>query len=341
MTDWSPPVLVLTGSYTKMGETHGEACRDAINDLIDDRLELLLGDSGALTVAELREICCNLLQCVCSSSDNLRDELYGTARGANLEAWRLIVAGAYTDVLDVIRQPSSIQASECTVAMDSTKGCIAGTWDSHASAVNALVVVDRRPTNGPRTLALSTAGWPAQYGVNDSGLGFAITNLTPRTASRHGLVYIAAVARAAESPSTRSFEEFAMRTKFASGHAYLILDQSGDAVVCETSCTGVDMRSVHGLHVQANHYIGALDDNGMYTHIAGSHDRVNEMERGWPVISSPQAFSRWLATTSCVNRTMADGPAVTCAWFYIIPKEGLLWYRARGSTTSEFTRASL
>lgn len=346
MTDrQSVPTLRLTGSLEQIGAAHGEACREKIHYLFELRRDIVLREIPGLQSSALNSVCQDLWDYLAHRHSSLAAEASATARSAKVKPWQLVLAGAYTDVMDICRTGTRCKPAvdECTVAIDADRHVIAGTWDSHPGAVEGLLLLARLPDGGPATLALTTAGWPAQQGVNDRGLAFAITNLTPRTASRSGLVYIAANALLAEADGVDSFLQFASRERFCSGHSYLAVGRRGPGMVIDTASKGIDQTSVSGLVVKANHYRddSPLDRNTAYPYLSGSRVRAGELQKLLVDIGEPQDFGALLATSEIVNRADPNAPGVTSAHFYLDPDKGEVWYRPGPATGTPLLRAAL
>jgi hypothetical protein len=328
--------LEVSGSFAEMGAAHGETCRDEIVALYEVRRDIIGSECPRLTTGRLRTVCTGLWECVAGQHNELTSEVAATATAATLDPWQMIVAGAYTDVLDVCREKASRGRDECTVGVSADRKFIAGTWDSHSSAVEALVLLTRRPDVGPATLALTTAGWPAQQGVNDAGIAFAITNLTPQTARPAGLPYIAANALLASATSVEWFVSLAEREHFCSGHSYLLTDGRGNAAIIETSDHGVDAWSVDRNEAHANHYrtLSTIDNNSSYEYLTGSVAREEELANVMEQVDGPETFGSALLESRHINRTDADGGAVTCAFFFLDAQRAEMWYR-RGPARGE------
>ncbi len=322
-------ILDLKGSFSDIGHGHGEDCRNEIKYLLAERLGIMFSEAPNLSPSRLEEVCQSIWVYIAEHYKDLTEELTATAEGAQIHPWQLILAGAYTDLLDVVRERPIATYDECTLGVSTKPRFIAGTWDSHRSAVNGLVLLRRRPDVGPETLALTTAGWPAQQGINSEGLAFAITNLTPRTARATGLPYIAAVAALAALSTPDEFVSIAKAHQFCSGHSYVVLGSHGPAVIVETTGTVVDISTVTSFDTKANHYRkdSQIDDNAAYGNFANSCKREKELHTLLQKVTGPAEFSLALSKSSSINRVGENEVAVTCAYFYLDPTRQELWYQ--------------
>jgi hypothetical protein len=319
------PTVTISGTPQAMGEAHGETLREEIRDLVQSRTGMLMRLVPSATLDDVAWVSGEMWRQVQSALPALAREVEATARTAGVSPAELVVAGGYTDVCDALaaitRTVRTEVIDECTVAESSDPPFIVGTWDTHRSAVAALVLLRRVPDGGTETLALTTAGWPAQQGVNERGLAFAITNLTPRTAAASGLPYIAVNARLAESLSVRDFTEVATRLRYASGHSYLLVDASGAGVVLETSADAVKARAIKRLHVQANHYSDylAVDDNGAYPYLRRSVERALTLRALLRRAAAPEALVEQIVASDVLYRNCTTPDVVTGAYFFLDP----------------------
>lgn len=316
-------VVAVEGSAKSMGEQHGEELREEIRVLYETRKSLILR-SGACSETMLERLCLTLWRSIEEYAPFTSEEVRGVASAAGLSPWHMVVAGGYTDVLDVA-SGSDESASECTIAVSGADRWMVGTWDSHPEARDAMVILKRVPNHGPSTVSLTTAGWPCQFGLNSAGLGFGITNLTPRRATTEGLVYIASIAEASAHSSVWSATEWLRSAPAASGHSYVLLDRFG-AMLTETSVTGTSQSRCWEPIVEANHYTSSLDDNGCYPFLDGSRRRAEEMTRELHRFeASPESFLQWLPESRKVLRRDPSGAALTCAAYFISPDSGGIW----------------
>lgn len=334
--------IVIEGSPEEMGNAHGEILKDKIVNLANERKQLLYEQIDGLTEDKLIDVTLDTFRLLKLSRPLLYRELVATSISAGIEEHELLIAGGYTDILDSLSSNDRGKISECTVAINATTGYLYGTWDSHPSAEKSLVLLERRPTlSNVNTLALTTAGWPAQQGLNNYGLAFAITNLTPKTAIKKGIHYIVANAVMANSKSIADFLGFAQHNLFSSGHSYLLLDKSRRAVVIETNKENLSVVEVQDNFVMTNHYCipPQIDNNDRYAYYKASKERRSEMSEASSLINSPEEFSKWLSNSKIVNKKYKiDAIAVTCAYFFIVPETQTLFY-CKGASYGEQMRS--
>jgi isopenicillin-N N-acyltransferase-like protein len=313
--------IAVSGSLSQMGQQHGEAAADLVSELFATRFELLarqlsaaLPEKPASELARLIESWTTVLFSeMAAHLPDVAAEVTGVARGSGLEPWQLIVAGGYTDVVGGLVSPRRQQvASECTVvAMSGVRGggsVIAGTWDSHASASPALVLLRRQPASGPSSLALTTAGWPAQQGVTSAGLAFATTNLRPRRGGR-GIAYIGALAQLLSMPSIAEARTLLLRLGYCSGHYYPVGDEHGRLLLLETSNDDrAELASGNGLVPHTNHYLApALEsENPHDEQTANSVERLRRV-RALTAGSSAEAVRQRLWTILSDHGTTGAG----------------------------------
>jgi Acyl-coenzyme A:6-aminopenicillanic acid acyl-transferase len=285
--------ITVSGSLCEMGEQHGEAAADLIADLFATRFELLVHQMAAAVPAGAASDAARQVESwtralvgeIVTHLPDVATELTAVARASSLQPWKLIVAGGYTDVLGGLVTPRHQRhASECTiVAMRGIRGggtIIAGTWDSHASASPALVLLRRQPASGISTLALTTAGWPAQQGVTSAGLAFATTNLRPRRGGP-GVVYIGALAQLLSARSLDDAREVLLGLPYCSGHSYPVGDRHGRLLLVETSNEAkAELMCDRDVLAHTNHYLapGLEGENPRDEHLPNSVGRLRRVE---------------------------------------------------------------
>lgn len=323
------PYLRVSGEPKEMGRIHGETFAPLIRKLYYDRLDILIGSKVGISSQNIQDRAMRLWESVCKFDCQIATEVDSIAYASGLSPWQMIVAGGYTDLMDILSPLPSGNYHECTIAIDPIAGFIAGTWDSHPSAMDSLIILERHPKTGPSTLALTTAGWPCQQGLNSSGVGFAITKLTPKVTDKTGLIYIAANAALG---SAKSVDEISRRLEcenFCSGHSYIVVDKNGGGAILETTPNHVNIIPVNNLSTKANHYSGgrkAIDDNSNYNFLESSIKREDELRLNITGITDPHEFANCLLKSKSVNRKDSTGPSITCAHFFISVLERSIWY---------------
>jgi isopenicillin-N N-acyltransferase like protein len=332
------PVHRFSGSSRAMGVQHGEELRDAISRLAAERIDIILSSRECPGITLLREVCEEVALEVRAQVPEVHDEAMGVADAANIKLWELIVAGGYSDVEHRVGQVTGAEgihvASECTLVPArnaSGRVLLAGTWDSHATAIPALVVIERHPESGPGTLALTTAGWPAQQGLNSRGLGFAIANMVPLRSER-GIPYIAAIPRIAREKSARQGAVAARKLRLCSGRYYALCDESGGFVGLESD--GRHYVARRELHTHTNHYVfeKAVNWEGRREHGLVSERRRCSAERRlreMPSVDAEGLFSllRFQDGTPESILQVGEGRETrTGVCFVIDPARRLLWY---------------
>ncbi|AGF80095.1 putative choloylglycine hydrolase (plasmid) [Desulfocapsa sulfexigens DSM 10523] len=328
-SDIEVPFLKISGSPKEMGLTHGETYRNLIGTLFEIRHELLLKGAKGSDENKIEDIAYSFWKYISNFDKPLAIELESTAKAANILPWKLVVAGGFTDLMDALSTTIHPDYHECTVAIDPAKGFIAGTWDSHPEAGEALILLERHPNNGPATLALTTAGWPCQQGLNSYGVGFAITNLTPNKSSKHGLVYIAANAFLGTAQSTSHILNQLKTETYCSGHSYIVLDRTGSGAIMETTNTTTNILQINSLTTKANHYLSgpqSIDNNSNYLYYDYSISREKELHENISQMANAQDFPSCLFNSQKVNRTDSSQVAITCAHFLISVIDNTIWY---------------
>jgi hypothetical protein len=251
------PVLELAGTPRQMGEKHGEFMKDQINALANERLEIILSRVRGADLQLIEDTARGVLQETERVAADSFAESEATARAAGLSHWKLLVAGGFSDILDVVARRMNVKAatSECSIwqtrSSDGTPR-IVGTWDSHASARRSLIIVRRRPARAVETIALSTAGWMMQQGVTSAGLAFAIANMVARTEFL-GTSYICALPEIVKAANAPQAAEVARRIPLCSARYFALADAGGNFRGVETD--GRDSWCTNEFLSHTNHFI--------------------------------------------------------------------------------------
>lgn len=257
--------FLFYGDSRSMGIQHGEALRHRIRDLADIRIDLIRSGNPRATVPIIRNACTEVLAEIERQTPEVFDELCGISFSSQIEAWKLVIAGGYSDIAHMVGMATKSADGfyECTIIPVRDKSgriLIAGTWDSHPTAQESLVLLERKPIDGPSTLALSTAGWPMQQGVTSEGLGFAIANLNPKSIYQ-GITYVAALPRIVSQACLVKATQEVKCLKLCSGRFFALCD-SKNYVGIETD--GKQFWTDSRLTPHTNHYLfdGAIDFEG-------------------------------------------------------------------------------
>lgn len=317
------PILTISGSPSSMGEQHGLAMKKQIKELVEIRTNLLLQESGA-KISHLKSIAEQAWSIVCTAVPYIAEEVAATAFTSHVSEWELMISGAYSDIADVLHAELEC-SSECTIGIIPIKSRIYGTWDSHFDAVDRALILKRVSNDGVTTIALTTAGWPIQFGVNSNGLAFGITNLTPQTATARGIPYIAVISQIGFMKNVDEAKHWLYLQKFMSGHSYILVDQK-NALVIETTSETTASHKLSESFVQANHYASNIDDNSKYKFLKRSIIRKLELQEAIDSITDTDVFLHWLNAHPNVLRIPNSGSNIaSCAIYSIDAKEKCIW----------------
>jgi hypothetical protein len=253
----SPRYLELQGTPKQMGEQHGEALQSAIATLASERLDLIKSVSASVDVDSIEAVAVEVLEQTRRLLPDIYEESKATSRAAKVPHWLLLVAGGFSDIIDKVSKRAGVinSLSECTLWPSyGENGLIrlVGTWDTHASAQEALVLIRRRPRHGVETLALSTAGWPMQQGISSDGLAFAIANLVAKTSSE-GTSYICALPELVRAATAADAFSKISSLSLCSGRYFVFCDSAGGFEAVETD--GSRYWHTHEHLAHTNHYV--------------------------------------------------------------------------------------
>ncbi len=246
-----------------MGEAFGACCRAEIAELYRRRVANALADARVYGGREARES--DLLALAQASlgwweayDEEAVRELEGIARGSGLDVVQLVALGGLTDLRDALAWGAPAP-SDCTAALVQSDASADGqtgfaqTWDLATDNAPFVLVVRRRPREGPETCSVTTVGCLSLIGMNEHGLTVGTTNLRTRDA-RPGVPYLGVIHRALRARGFAEALDDVRRARRAGAHSFLVLDGPGRAAAVE--CSATRSEAIHlegGIHVQTNH----------------------------------------------------------------------------------------
>jgi isopenicillin-N N-acyltransferase-like protein len=257
--------LVLEGAPYAMGVAHGRAMRDEVHALAEERLRLSLADARLSRARVSREEALSLARELLPLQERWAPEVHaeflGIADGAGIAPELLLIGNGYTDFRDVLAQSArSSGLEECTIfhvgpeASADGRTYIGQTWDMHSTAEPFVLCILRRPTEGPATLGVTTAGCLSLVGVNEYGIGCGNSNLVP-TDARPGVIYLAMIHAALSQRSWEAACSVIRDAPRASGHNYYLAGPDGAFADIETTGTEAETLSTkEPIYVHTNHY---------------------------------------------------------------------------------------
>jgi hypothetical protein len=318
--------IQLEGTAEAMGRQHGEMLRDLIVDLAKERIEVIRDEIRTATNDDVELVSREIADEIKKQVPEIYAESTNVALAAGIDYWRLIVAGGYSDVEDrvAVRCGARSAVSECTLLparSESGAALLAGTWDSHASAGEALVLVRREPSNGPATLALSTAGWPMQQGVTSNGLAFAIANLVGRR-SQPGISYIAALPEITIASTAAAAADRAGRLILCSARFFAICDRHGDYVGIETDGREYWLSELPDVHTNHfvfpdTHYVEGRDSDASERRRQAAVRRLANSGKASAALFEVMAF--FDGSDASISRRGELRETVSCAAFVLDP----------------------
>ncbi|MEI6500579.1 MAG: C45 family peptidase [Armatimonadota bacterium] len=262
--------ITLTGSPTQMGQQHGEELREAVQGMIQTRVDLAASAAARAHPRFSLQWCLNLaeesLLHLQRFSLPVYNELAGIAEGALLTMPEMVIGNGWTDFKDLLAlrvhaDQSEEEVNECTSVVvggaltEDGHTYLAQTWDMNVSAGQYMLLVRREPDEGPRSLSFTTAGCLSLIGLNDAGIAIGNTNLAPIDA-RPGVFYLALIHQALAQRSFEEATEAITRAQRMSGHYYYLGGSYGEFMGIETTGTRHELVIPRlGTYVHTNHYL--------------------------------------------------------------------------------------
>ena len=340
--------LQLRGTARQMGSQHGEALREQIRALADERLDIIVSSHSSLRVDVVERCAQEVLLETRRVLPVIFEESQATAHAAGIDHWRLLVAGGFSDIIDTSLRAvrgSSLEG-ECTVWPERSSRALrylVGTWDTHASAARALVLVERSPDRGTPVVALSTVGWPMQQGVTDAGLAFTTANLVASRAYA-GTSFICALPNIAQYASASEAAARAREIPLCSARFYALLDQSGGFVALETDGRSFWSRDRQIIHANHFRFSDDPDVEGRFQIVPQSQKRCDAAEAfsGGPVGSGEQILAKLGSTAGQeIIQSGVGREDRTCATFVIDPVDRSIYFSPGRPSSGAMWKAQL
>jgi len=334
--------LTIEGEPYEMGYQHGSALAEEVHALAEERYRLSLEDARAAGCSPSREECLALaaahLVIQAEHAPAVHEEFRGIADGAKIAPEELLIGNGYTDYRDVLSQSKGSAACECTSflvkssASADGRGYLGQTWDMHGSAERFVVLIHRKPKDGPQSVAVTTAGCLSLVGINEAGLAIGNNNLVP-TDARPGVIYLAlihAFLSAGEFETARSAVTDLPR---ASGHNYYVGGPGGRLEDIETTAARhAVIVPPSDTYAHANHF-QSEELKGLQTGQPGPNSLRRESRLGARLAQEAgridvsvlhEILSDREGAPDCLCRH-DDGNARTCAAAIMCPDRREIW----------------
>lgn len=225
-----------------MGVTHGKAHRDQIRDFASERIDLVcsgLWSHAKLDRATVLSVAEECIEPHRAYSPELTAEIEGIASATGLSLAELIVAGGFTDFIDIIHAryrdangAVELTEDDCTAALvpdhrAGGAGFFAQTWDMHDTATDFVVLLDVRPDDAPRSFVFTTTGCLGQIGMNSAGICVGINNISCED-GRVGVTWPHVVRQALRQTTIVDALAAITDAPLAGAHNYLLFDGEGN-----------------------------------------------------------------------------------------------------------------
>lgn len=262
-------VVEVAGRPAEMGAAFGEACRAEARALYRARVANAVAQArsyGGRTIDEawLLDAARRCLSRVQAYHPPGFEELEGVARGAGMSVEAVWAMNALTDLRDFaaygpeLVAPSPVDGEGCSSVVvppgrSATGACLAAqTWDLATDNMPFVCVVRRRPSHGPPTVALTTAGCLTLIGLNACGVGVGTTNLRT-TDVQLGVGYLDVIhAATAASDLERAVGAIRRATRMGA-HYFWVVDAERGWALEGSARALVEVPVAATPHVHTNH----------------------------------------------------------------------------------------
>ena len=282
--------LSFSGTPAQIGAAYGEACRDEIPLLYAARLRNAINQALVHGGREVGEEAVLDIARACIEPTRAHHpagfaELEGIARGANQSVEKILAMNGLTDIRDVLAwggEPEILGGCTAFVvpgAQTRAGKLVCGqTWDLATDNMPHVLTVHRKPSEGPQTWTLTTAGCLSLIGLNEAGIAIGTTNIRTKDA-RPGVTYLSMIHKALAATTLADAAAAVTEAQRAGAHFYFIADAHGRALALECSPGQVDRVEVgEQAYVHTNHCLvpahQAIESDTPSTSSHHRHDRL-------------------------------------------------------------------
>lgn len=261
------PLVRVQGSPEAMGQAYGEACAEAIQQFVSQRLraaKVYLWERGSRDMAAFERLGAECYTCFCQWDAAGAEEHNATAHGAGVDPATLYLASNMTDIRDVLlaklRQAAPASEAEgCSALVVPAERSASGqllaaqTWDLNPQDVEDIIAIHRRPHSQPATWSITCNGCPTLMGMNEYGLAVGTTNVKTSDA-RIGVGYLSLLHRAIRATTVAEAAAIIQQAPRAAAHTYWLADaHEARLLTCSASAVQEErLTPEHGLS-QTNH----------------------------------------------------------------------------------------
>lgn len=235
--------LRLEGPPARRGTRHGAQFRHEIRHYATERLRLATNGSWAgrrVTLSDALALAEKMLPAHERFDGELFEEMANMAAAAGISQAEAIIAGGFTDFVDVVRGQGGtglVEEDDCTAVLvprhaGDGVAYLAQTWDMHASATPYVLLLELQPDGGPRALVFTTTGCLGQIGMNDAGIAVGISNLSAMD-GRVGVTWPFVVRKILAQRTLDDALACVFETELAGGRNFLLLDSNGKGYAVE------------------------------------------------------------------------------------------------------------
>lgn len=320
------PEISLSGSAQDLGSAYGLAAKGKIESNVEYYRRLLgwkdrrLEDELDRLSVSLR--CCPQVVDIFEFSEALAD----SASISRDDALMLQVRSELFNQLSV---------SECTVLADRVNGVLGQTWDWSKHALDNSVVL-RVEHNGRHFISFAEAGQLAKVGVNESGIGLALSILRANR-SLNGLPIHWLIPQLLLMTNLDEIRNYIEGAAVGRASHIAVMDAEGDALAYEFGPDDNIELAVGSRYAHTNHYLDSSLDYAVDA-FPSSRPRLamaNEYFLGAPtntvadVLSAGQSYEHPIYREFERSDVENFGDVGTIAALIIDPKERSLRVRSR------------
>jgi isopenicillin-N N-acyltransferase like protein len=324
MIDVNFPIIEYQAGQTprQWGHMHGEAWREAINELVEIRTGLMREKNAGLTATVIADLAAQQWEISAQYDAELTEELIGIAEGARVTLNEIVILNNYTDFRDI-----QVPDQGCSAIYVHRNGNrVAGqTWDMHGSAKRFVCCLKIPSYQGrPASVVFSIVGCVGMMGYAAAGQMVGVNNLNT-SGARPGVLWPAVIRKLIHARDLAEQQQLLKAAPLTSGRSFLLAGRQGGEFWeagpdFAERVSLLDERSTgHLFHT--NHCLGTASrkretklamtstTHTRFELIEKKISAVDDSESAWDLLNDHEGYPRSI----CSNfQTNTQDPSITC-----------------------------
>jgi isopenicillin-N N-acyltransferase-like protein len=252
-------VVEANGSHYDMGFQYGTACPEEINKMIDITCNIFGGRKEAIALVE--KYVPLYLPPTEEYTPEIVSEMKGIADGANVDFNKIFLINCHYEMREYLETP--LKPAGCTsfaASGEATKNgepIIGQNVDIFQSLEEVMVLLKRKPAEGPESLAVVPAGSVGLLGLNSAGIVLNVNMLINRDSMSptSGVPFFVISRKVLSCENVSEAVQTIASARRASDANYLLANDTGDIIDIEAMVDDLEiLHPEREFFTHANHF---------------------------------------------------------------------------------------